>query len=276
MNKMIEKIMSSKSWEDIEQLIDERINEEKQEYDKISGGNKHSFIAPPTDANDTKVYVEDKFLHPENSQIYISTYPSYSYYFDDEKEIYKLFAEELSKLKNPNDINQISNAVGETVFKYIGGAKVFGNDYDRMRLLKDSTELGDDEKNKISVFKNTKMAWCTERACMAHQLFKFLGIDSKIVMATISNNGEHQIHTFNLVKSNKKTILFDSAVMSHAENNAYNPVAMILEEDVFNKNMVGVNPLPERKVVGASGKVYKIIYDLKNREMNEYTKNYEL
>ena len=61
--------MSSKSWEDIEHLIEDRINEEKQEYDKISGGQKiHSFIAPPTDAYDTKVYVEDKFLHPETCQ----------------------------------------------------------------------------------------------------------------------------------------------------------------------------------------------------------------
>lgn len=270
MNKIISQILQTKSWQELDTLISQKIEEEKKDFDNNSKGS-YSYIAPPTDSYDYSINHIETFLHPEKTKIYISTgFPTYSYYFDDETQIYRTLANELSKLNNPNDISEVFSAVSETIFSYIGGAKVQGNDYSRMSLLKKESQLLDDEKNGISVFKGSKQAWCVERACIAHQLFKFLNLDSKIVMATITNNGEHQIHAFNLVKFNKKTYLFDSAVMPPPkENGKYNAVAMVLPEDVFDKNMVGIEPLPEREIVGASGRKYKLVYDLKNRALNK-------
>ena len=284
MNKVISKILSANSLEQLNSIIQNRIDEEKQEYLNFASKNSdcknfsgaRSFITPPNDAYDTSVHSLETFLHPELTEIFISTYPAYSYTFDDENEIYQLFANELSKLKNPNDLKQVMTAVSETIFTYIGGAKVKGDDFTRLSMLKPASWLDENEKNKISVFKNSGNAWCVERAAIAQQLFKFIGLDSKMIMTTISNNSEHQIHAFNLVKANEKTILFDSAVMTHPqENEKYNPVAFILPEDVFSKTLVGTEPLPERDVIGESGRHYRIIYDLENRKVYENTSSKE-
>ena len=279
MNKVIAKMLSAGSWQELDGVIAERIAEEKQEYNDFyagengKGGKYHSFITPPSSANDLSLHTIETFLHPELTEIFISTYPSYSYRFDDENEIYRLFASELSKVKNPNDFKQLASAVSETIFEYIGGAKVNGDDYDRMALLKKPEALDDGEKNNFSVFKNSGKAWCVERSCIAQQLFKFAGLESKMIMATISNNGEKQIHCFNLVKDNKKTFLFDSAVMTYPkEGEKYNAVASVLPEEVFDKNLVGVDEVPTRQVVGKSGRTYNIVYDLKNRELQENAK----
>lgn len=269
MNKIISEILSVKTIEELSSLISQRINSEKQKY--IDSSKKHIFISPPNDSNDLSIHSIDTFLHPDLTEIFISTsYPVYSYYFDDEKEIYQIFAKELKKINDPKDMKQILSAVSESIFDYIGGAKVNGDDYTRMAMLKPSSHLDDNEKNKISVFKNSGNAWCVERAAMAQQLCKFIGLESKIIMTTISNNGEHQIHAFNLVKANGKTYLFDSAVMSYPkENEKYNAIAFTLPEDVFDKNMIDTDLVPEREVVGKSGKHYKIIYDLQNRNIFE-------
>lgn len=289
---LIKNILQSSSQEELDNIIAKRISEEKQNYrknyyekqhgkhDNISENSQDyssqnfrglSYISPPSNEMDIDIKSFDEFLDPKNVVISIAnSWPVYSYCYDDEKDIYNLLAHELSKLKNPTSTQEVLQAVSESVFAYIGGVKVVGDDFSRLSLLKPSSELDDDEHNKISAFKGTQKAWCVERSCMAHQLFKFLGIDSKIIMATISNNGERQIHSFNLLKINNKTILFDCSVMNPPLNNEkYNAVALTLPSDVYDKDMMGTSPLPDRDIVGLSGKKYKIIYDIKNRKIFE-------
>ena len=141
MNNIISQILKTKSWEELDEIIAKRIAEEKKNYKSSD-----NYFSLPNDTQDVSVHSTDSFLHPNYSQIYISTsYPVYSYYFDDEKEIYEIFAQELSKLENPNDLNQVLTAVSESVFSYIGGVKNTGNDFTRLAKLKKSTELGGDQ-----------------------------------------------------------------------------------------------------------------------------------
>lgn len=299
---LIKNMLQSNSQDELDEIISKRILQEKQEYrkayfqrmceelkskGKLTDSYIKSFessnyrcsdsIYPPKDENDLSVHHFEDFLDSDSVTISIATsWPIYSYAFDDEREIYELLAFELSKAKDPTTTENVLSSVSEAVFNYIGGAKVTGNDFTRLALLKPSSELDDDEKNKISSFKGTSNAWCVERSCMAHQLFKFLGIDSKIVMTTISNNGEHQIHAFNLIKIDGKTILFDASVMNPPKSGEkYNAVAFTLPPDVYDNNMQGVEALPSREIVGLSGRKYTIIYDLQNRKMLEDEKNIE-
>ena len=298
--KLIFDMINSKSLENLDQIIKERILKEKEEYENkfqaiktnavVNSGNTtknkiylpendktySKYIVPPRSENDFTIRAYDFFLDPNDVSITISNgWPTYSYYFDDEKEIYENLAFELSKESNPYDTEKVINSISRAVFEYIGGAKVQGNDFDRLALLKPDYELDDNEKNRISNFKGSKKAWCVERACLAHQLFKFLGIDSKIIMSTISNNGENQIHSFNLIKLDNKSIIFDCSVMNPPDNNnEYNPIAYTLPPEVYDNNLTNIENLPIREITGLSGRQYKIIYDLQNRINNERAINF--
>ena len=49
---------------------------------------------------------------------------------------------------------------------------------------------------------------------MAHQLFKFLGFESEIVISPVLVDGKNDSHAFNLIKLNDRVVMFDSAMLN--------------------------------------------------------------
>lgn len=73
-----------------------------------------------------------------------------------------------------------------------------------------------DTKHSLKELKNTGIAMCSERATLAHNLLKFLGVDSQIIFGTM-NNIAHCYVTFS--PNQDKYFLYDPSNAVHYELN---------------------------------------------------------
>lgn len=158
-------------------------------------------------------------LNEKNTEIYADAgamNPSF-YFFDATEELCDSLIKKMKKLV-PQNLEEISKIVAKTIFEYVGGDEVAGTIGDRLSHIKELDSLNDNEKNFISAYKNTKNAWCMERASMAHQLFKFLGFECELVISPVIVDGKRDSHAFNLIKLNDRVVMFDSAMLDYSKN----------------------------------------------------------
>ena len=171
----------------------------------------------------------ESFLHPTMTRIdpQGGIGDIYSFNFDDEHDVYKLLIEKLAQ--NPDDVVA---SVGETVFDYVGGAELKGDIKDlhkaRMSRLRDlDFEEEQKDRGKISLFRNSNAAWCVERSAIAHQCFKFLGYDSRLMVSNIVKNGESEMHAFNIVQTGEGAgVLFDATMPRKNADGTFDPMIM--------------------------------------------------
>lgn len=125
----------------------------------------------------------------------------------DDNEIYKILFDNLKKMNNGmrNEFQLITQGVQKTVFDYCGSGRP--DDFLRTSIYRDAYYK--DKVVSIKNFKSNNLSMCTERSCIAHNLFKILGLKSCLVAGEISLNGEKDLHTFNVVEVNGESYIYD-------------------------------------------------------------------
>lgn len=138
------------------------------------------------------------------------------YQVDNTKELVFRFIEKYksSKCENIYDLCKIITSV---IYDYIGGPNVVGTYQDRVDIA---------NGERLSAFKNSQNAWCQERAVMAHQLFKMIGLDSELAMSQIwldetitkKGNPKFEPHAYNLIKYDGVVYLFDATLVDYSKD----------------------------------------------------------
>lgn len=154
------------------------------------------------------------FIVPQNL-IQISDYPSWYISFDDQKNIYFQLAKNLknNSTKNIADFDLICDCVRDTVYSMVGQTNRAEN-FDRCSKF----TFEKDNVCPISNFFGRDISECSERAIIAHNLFKFMGIESYLMEGVLNINNNQQLHNYNIVYNEEKGILFDLACTPYKKN----------------------------------------------------------
>ncbi len=145
----------------------------------------------------------------------------------DVKDAYELLKLKISNMKS-DDIFELSHAVLETIDEFFGG---HDNISERMNYYY-SLDYDESKNNKISNLKGTGAAMCVERAALAQNLLKSLGINSFFKTSGIIKNNNKEVHSYNLIEFNGKYYIFDSS-MPNLINNQINPLIAEIDRETF-------------------------------------------
>ena len=131
-----------------------------------------------------------------------------------------------SKLKhnkqNLKDMNNVVDIVYETITEY------FGKGWDsevRNKLLSIGTTLEN--------LRGENIAMCTERAILAQNLFKILGIDSVLKQSMIEFQQNTTPHAYNILRIDGINYIFDSAIPNKINADKPNPIVGKLNNDEY-------------------------------------------
>lgn len=181
------------------------------------------------------------------------------YFVDNTQDIMVVLSKQL-KMVETNSLEDLCNAITQTIYEYFGSEKVEGDLLDRVVLS---------SEKKLSAFKNSKNAWCQERAVVAHQIFKMLGIESELVVSSIWLDGKMnkynkpklESHAYNLIRFNGKTFLFDATLIDFSINKTVNNSLICeLPFDAFDQ-LINV---PERQFRAIDGRNRVVVYNPSN------------
>jgi hypothetical protein len=124
------------------------------------------------------------------------------------------------------DVYELSRIVLEIVDNYFGG---FSNIEERFKYY---YLEGCEKNNKISNLKGTGAAMCVERAALAQNLLRFLGINSFYKSSGIIRNNNKEIHSYNLIEYDSKFYIFDTSIPNLIDKQI-NPLIAEIDEDTF-------------------------------------------
>lgn len=264
-NEIIEFIKNA-SVEELEKFIRDRIeylNEtevQRRSQDKNNSGYKMGQeikpVAQTICAYRTFISEDCHAILANNGQ-----FSPQGYYFDATEEIVAMLAVQIKK-QQPETIEELCEVVSKVVFDYFGGRQTKGTIKDRLSHIKNDCiydSEGYEERDKISAFKGTTHAWCVERACVMHQLFKFLGIESQIVMAPImKEGGELDYHAYNMIRGVNQTIVLDSTMIDFSKpEDGYTSIVQYLPYESFDT----FEGFEERKFVGINDNERTCVYN---------------
>lgn len=125
---------------------------------------------------------------------------------------YNIFFDNIKKYVCAQDINNKSkllkkllNIVQLSVFEYYGIGKPDEEKF--LHLLK---TYGDKNQDlSIAKLKQTNNSFCIERACLAHNFFKLIGINAQAVSQNVYVNEEKSLHMFNVVQIDDNYFVYD-------------------------------------------------------------------
>ena len=141
-------------------------------------------------------------------------------------------AYELLKIKINNvdstNIYELSHIVLETVDEFFGGI----NNIERRLDYYYSNDFEESKNNKISDLKGTGAAMCVERAALAQNLLKSLGINSFFKTSGIIKNNEKEVHSYNLIEYNGQYYIFDTSI-PNIINGQVNPLIAEIDKETF-------------------------------------------
>ena len=199
--------------------VEKILNLKKEEYcsfvDKQAKafGCVNFFCPNQTDDKCTKT---DKFFFKDSKVL-----TGYAPIVFDDVEPYCLLFDNIKKYVNKKDKNDQSKLlikllkiVQLSVFEYYGIGKP--DEAEMLLLLKEY--YFKDQNIPISAFKHTNNSFCIERACLAHNFFKLIGISSETVSQNIYMNGTKILHMFNVLKIDNKYFLYDLLNTYHTKS----------------------------------------------------------
>lgn len=163
--------------------------------------------------------------------IQISDYPEWFLKFDDEQLIYEELANCIKQNYNENlsDFNLICKSIRDVVYSKIGQTNHAEN---LDRYCQFTTQK--DNICPISNFYERDISDCSERALIAHNLFKFLGVESYFMAGKLCINNTFQSHNYNIIYHNDKGYVFDLACTPYKKtqngNLQKNPIVKELNE----------------------------------------------
>jgi hypothetical protein len=108
----------------------------------------------------------------------------------------------------------------------------FGN-YDNVDKRLDYYQ--EDSINNISNLKGKNSAKCTERAMLAQNLLKLIGVDSTLKISQVVVDGKEDIHAYNLVQDDGKYYIFDSTIPTIGIDNKTTPIITNINKETYDK-----------------------------------------
>lgn len=137
-----------------------------------------------------------------------------------------------NKLQNNKEysIDEICSIVFEVIDEYFGN---FENTNKRLSFYTDEDFIeSEDDYGKISDLKGKSSAMCVERAALAQNLLKSLGINSIFKSSRVTVNGKRDAHAYNLVEYEGKYYIFDSTIPT-IKNDKINPLITEIPQEAF-------------------------------------------
>ena len=143
------------------------------------------------------------------------------------REAYELLK---SKLEGKENINvfEISAIVLETVNEYFGG---FKNLEHRMDYYYPE-DFEESKDNRISNLKGKGSAMCVERAALAQNLLKSLGINSVFKASGIVKDNHKEAHCYNLIEYEGKYYIFDTSLPNLIDG-VISPLIAEIDKETF-------------------------------------------
>lgn len=154
-------------------------------------------------------------------------------------DAYELLKMRISTVVNA-DINELACIVLGVVDEFFCG---HDNTADRMSYYL-SYDYEEELHNQISDLQGTGAAMCVERAALAQNLLKFLGINSFYKTSGIIRNNNREVHSYNLIEYNGKYYIFDTSI-PNLINNQVSPLIAEIDKETFD---LLSNPLPDMGV----------------------------
>lgn len=152
----------------------------------------------------------------------------YNVQIGDVFDAYELLKSKINSI-DVTDIFELSRIVLETVNEYFGG---FDNIANRKNYYHHSGYDYENKNNKISNLKGTGAAMCVERAALAQNLLKSLGINSFYKISGIIKDNNRQVHSYNIIEYNDKYYIFDSSI-PNLINGEVNPLIAEIDKETF-------------------------------------------
>ena len=214
--EMTQRISILKSDDQIIDFIDERIKELEQNAET-----KTVIAEPDTEFAD---YIGNKVR-----------YLSINNYYNMPILVYDDFTPYINLIRTINNTNPRMGFVGtldsifRTIYDYMGNQGTQDNENLRLQIYFDAKKRGEDFVS-IREFADNKCAFCSENAGLSHNMFKILGIDSKLASGTKVYSGIRELHAFNLVYPNgydgHKIMLFDPSHFISFQDQQDNKVSL--------------------------------------------------
>lgn len=214
-------------------------------------------------------------LFTEENFVQVSDCPEF-YLAIDDFDIYKSLLYNISKNCSSDKLSlkEIFLVVKETVYGYLGQTNRSDNP---QRLC--NYRLGRANTSSIKDFYGKDCSECSERAALAHNLFKFLGIESYYMTGNVSINGQKSLHNYNVIYHNGKGYIFDLACAPTKRENGelvrYPLIKKLTQEEMYSlasqrKNtqikLDVENVFEDLSFCTASGKEYIVNYGGKENQ----------
>lgn len=143
------------------------------------------------------------------------------------KDAYVLLESKTNGIDN-SSIYELSRIILETVNEFFGG---YANISERMTYYY-SEDFDESKNNKISNLKGTGAAMCVERAALAQNLLRYLGINSFFKASGILRNGNKEDHCYNLIEFNGRYYIFDTSI-PNVINDQISPLIAEIDKKAF-------------------------------------------
>lgn len=147
----------------------------------------------------------------------------------DISSIYIMFGKNVAE-RQPHTFEDYCICMMKTIQEYFGDYSNIEermNNYPDIDLIEEGLPMG-----KVSDLKGKNAAMCVERAMVAQNLLRLLGINSYYKCSGIMKNGKKEVHAYNLVEFQGKYYVFD-ATMPTVKDEEISPVVAEIPQEVF-------------------------------------------
>ncbi len=147
----------------------------------------------------------------------------------DISDIYVMFGKNVAE-RQPHTFEDYAICMMKTIQEYFGD---YSNIDERMNNYPDTDYIEDGIPiGKVSNLKGMNAAMCVERAMVAQNLLRLLGINSFYKCSGILKNDKKEVHSYNLVEFEGKYYIFD-ATMPTLKDEEISPLVAEIPEEVF-------------------------------------------
>jgi len=149
----------------------------------------------------------------------------------DISDIYFLFGGNVAE-RQPQSFEDYCVCIMKTIQDYFGD---YSNVDERMDNYPDLDYIADGQPiGKVSNLCGKNSAMCVERAMVAQNLLKLLGINSHYKCSGIVKNDKKEVHSYNLIEHQGKYYIFD-ATMPTLINEEISPLVAEVPKEVYDE-----------------------------------------
>ncbi len=149
----------------------------------------------------------------------------------DISSIYMMLGKNVAE-RQPHTFEDYCVCIMKTIQEYFGdysNVDIRMDNYPDEDFIADGVPIG-----KVSDLRGKNAAMCVERAMIAQNLLKLLGITSYYKSSGILKDGNKEVHSYNLVEHQGKYYVFDATIPT-VKDDEISPIVAEIPEEVFNE-----------------------------------------